>query len=400
MKHVRIIISVLLVCNGYVYAPNTQADKAFAANLFKKVEKDKSLGFTQSEAQLSLPAVQTELKHFNRLAEREKIIKQALYREREHVKGYYVFYSAVPYMMLFQDVAKWCYERNNPNKLGAFKNNAFQFIRYTFNDLIYSQYPDVTDFLIKEILTNGIVDDNQVRLKTILVSTNLAFFGNADLRIESTWHYFNNPQPWGKAKREWLEACLTSYGYSTMLVEELVNLSEMIKTDTGDLFQFFIPKNLVNKIGYLSWRQGIPFDHYFISQVFERKVLKFDQSDAIYGKEINDRIAAFKTQWKNHEPKAIKLADHLLKNVKAGKYLLEPFLEKYEQMPQSLPYLTYYEARLLITNDLLLNPESGIKIYRYSTLPFEKRKAYEVELKKVMEQIYKESSKKPVAAAA
>src|ERR1700679_3771207 len=114
MKQIRIVISVLLVWNGYIYAPNTQADKTFAEQLFKRVEADRGIGFTQTEAQLSLKEEQDKVKELDGLAMHEKIIRSALVKERIYFKDYYVFYSAIPYGRLFQDVARKLYKKSEP----------------------------------------------------------------------------------------------------------------------------------------------------------------------------------------------------------------------------------------------------------------------------------------------
>ena len=120
--------------------------------------------------------------------------------------------------------------------MGALEDKSFQFIRYSYNDPVYSQYKNATDFLVKELTQNGIIDDNQVRLKTILVSTNLSLFGNAAFAGESTWKFLNQPQPWGVAPAAWLEASLKSFGYPAEYAKKLIALAPLIIHDQGDLF--------------------------------------------------------------------------------------------------------------------------------------------------------------------
>lgn len=360
----------------------TAADKAVAQSLFQRTEQFKKLA--QSYAQLSIDSVQEKVLELPGLARHKKLINQALTKEVEMAKkGYAVFYTAVPYMRMFQDIVRKMYKAVH-GKVGALQEKAFQFIRYTHNDPVYTQYSNVTDFLIKEIEKEGIIDDNLIRLKTILVSTNLAFFGNAGFTGESTYHYFNNPQPWASANPDWLKAALISYGYSSMFVEDLMALVRGIVTDTGDLFQIFIPLSMVDDIGYLSWRQGIPFDVPFIEDLFGRPNMHFDRSDHIYAAEINNKIAEFKKKYQEGDPGVINMVDYLLRNVEMGLYRLTPFFKLYKT--GKLPFMNFYQARLLI-GQWLLDPIWGLKVYRYSSLDEERESLYKVKLNKIFDRM-------------
>ena len=362
---------------------------AFAQQLFQQVEQKHGKDLTQTEALMSLPENQKKIEQLPNLNIYEPIIQAALAKEREYRSCCYVFYSSIPGMRLFQDIARKLYKRSG-FLLGAFQNKAFQFVRYTFKDVVYSQYKDITDFLLQETAKNGVVDDNDNRLKTILVSTNVALFGNADFPGESTYNYFLNPQGWAEAKREWLESCLLSYGYSTTYVDELLILSSYTKTSTSDLFQFIIPIDLVNKIGYLSWRQGVPFDPYFIDQILGgQNLIAVSQEERGFGG-TNSLVYTFKDRYRNADPQAIELVNYMLEQIKKGKFYLYPRLSEYRDNPVSLVGMMYYQARLLVDNNTLLNPGAGIKIYRYSTLDPEKEKIYRTKLSEIMKKIYEE----------
>ena len=375
----------------YTVLAQTPQD-AVAEQLFKSVKaaEERGYAFTQSQAHMSIPKIQNKIRKIGDLAKNKDIIDQCLKKEQELKKTHYVFYTAIPHLRLFQDITRKLY-KYVVGKNGALRNKAFQFIRYTYNDPVYSEQKNVTDLLINEITKNGIIDDNVTRLKTILVSTNIAFFGNVGFTGESTYYYFNNPQPWARAKREWLNACLTSFGFSKKYAEELLQLQALTKRDTGDLFQIFVPKDKINVIGYLSWRQGIPFDVPYISKIFERPTLKFSREDKIFAEEINQRVADVKQKWQARDPEIVTLVNALLKNVKAGKYGLNKFLTQYRKNPKSLPFLNYYQARLLVTNDMLLSPESGLLIYRYSKLDPDKEQEYKDKLDEIINRMITET---------
>jgi hypothetical protein len=385
------ILGVIFASIGglYLYTIGMSSSDV-AQQLFRKVEQKGGKNLTQTEALMSLPKNQVKIAQLHNLSKYEPIIQAALAKEQEYRSCCYVFYSSVP-LRLFQDVARKLYKRSGL-ALGAFKDKSFQLIRFTLKDPFYSQYKDVTDFLLQETQKNGVVDDNDNRLKTILVSTNVALFGNADFPGESTWHYFNNPQGWAQAKREWLENSLSSFGYPTTYVDELLNLLPDLR-GTSELFQFIIPKELVNKIGYLSWRQGVPFDPHFIDAVLGGVNLTESSQESRGFGGTNSLIYKFKDRYKAKDPEAIKLADYMLAQIKNGKFYLFPRLSDYRNNPASLPGMMYYQARLLVHMDTLLNPNSGIKIYRYSTLSPEREKVYRSKLSEIMKKMDKEKGR-------
>src|ERR1700722_15636609 len=310
----------------------TPADQAELRSLVKQVDQAKSRGYTQGEAHLSVPYVQKAVGGELFLDRNKKIISQALKKERELKDGYYVFYTAIPYMRLFQDVTRKVYKRKFGN-VGALQDKSFQFVRYGYNDPVYSKYANATDFLIQELGQNGIIDDNDVRLKTILVSTNVSLFGNAAFAGESTWRFLNSPQPWGVAPKAWLEASLKSFGYPPEFAKKFITLAPMIKHDQGDLFQIFVPKSKVDEVGYLSWRQGIPFDPELIEKWFGRDPLQLgkigEAKVAIVHDEINERIYNLRRRWKSGDQKVRTFVNQMIQHAKEGKYSLARGLDAY-----------------------------------------------------------------------
>lgn len=359
--------------------PQTSAlEEAQINQFFNEIEGHRNQGLTQSEAHLSVKKVQDRVrKQFPlRLPE---IRKAALAKERELNKDYDIFYTAIPNARVYQDVTRKLYKRVAP----AVPNlKEFQFIRYSYQDPTYTVYKNVTDFLISEISKNGIIDDRIAALSTILVSTNIAFFGNAGSTGESTWYFLNKQAEWAAARTAWLEGSLKSFGYSEKFVPELVELSALVKTETSDLFQICIPHTVTDQIGYLSWRVGIPFDPFYIKTVF-KNVKGWTGRDRLTYPQILEGVTAFKERWARKDPEAVKAVNVLLNHVKEGRFRLTPFLETYKKSPDSLPYINTYQARLLITNEVLLNPNSGIKIYRYSSLAPRQEARYKAKLKEI-----------------
>jgi len=362
--------------------PSSQ-DQVEAQQLLQQAK----LGSTQSEAHLTRRWVRVDLVNEAGIARHKKIIDQALERERKYKDKYLVFYTSIPYMRLFQDVTRKLYRRVE-GKAGALKDKAFQFIRYTFKDPTYSQYKNVTQFLLDEIEKNGMVDDNDVRLKTILVSTSLAFFSNIGQPGESAYSYFNNPQAWASLNPDWLKKSIRSFGYPEEYTDQLIDLAKTIITDTGDLFQIFIPKTEANNIGYVSWRQGIPFDPQFLKWLFEREEMTYSRKDKLFHAEINEKLKKLKKNWLARDPETVKMVEYMLDNVKNGKYLISPFLTKFVNEPEKIEFpINFAQARLLVTNDYLLNPKSGILIFRYVTLDPIREELYKQRLRNIIQQM-------------
>lgn len=357
-------------------------DRIAARQLFRQA--DRYQGQSQSYMHLMNPYVRKKMQELDNLDIHRDIIQQALAKELEqNKKGFVAFYSSVPYLRVLQDVTRKLYKRV-VGRVGALQDKAFQFIRYSYNDPTYKKYNNATEFLVDEISREGVIDDNQGRLKTILVSTNLAFFGNIGLLGEFTYNYFNHPQQWVSTNPVWLQASLESFGYSSDFVDEFMELAKTIITGYGDLFQIFVPRSLVNTIGYLSWRHGIPFDVDYIQALMHRTSMTFSKSDKIFIEEVRANIADWAQKYKQGDATVVAAVDQLLKHIKEGKFHLIPFIDSYKS--EQLPYVNAYQARLVI-GPWLLDPTQGIKIFRYSTLTPEKEAEYRKKLSDIFDRM-------------
>jgi hypothetical protein len=381
-----------------------QQDRIAAQEIIKSALSDsKKGGYTQTEALMSFDYIQKKIEQSSQVASIKQIFLNALAKEREMNKDYYVFYTAVPHTRVFQDVMRKLYQLK-VGKIGALQDKAFQFVRYAYKDPVYNTYNNVSDFLIKEFQKNGIVNDHNLDIITILLSTNLAFWGNIDSPPESTFFYLLHTQIWSKPKRAWLEQAFTSLGYSLnstkKLIDELMELSTSVqemKPSVGDLFQIFVPKKLIDQLGYLAWRMGIPFDVPFIQAVFSDPDLSFKPTGphSVESERFEPEFDAFTTKWHEKDPQAVTWVNKMIENIRSGKYYLSSFLNQYETNPQSIKDIGYHQARLLITNDGLLNPASGLKIYRYSLLNKEQEAKYKAALKNILKPLADQKKTQP-----
>ena len=402
IKHTSLLNNILLIFSLALslisVKVETMTNAQFAEELFRKVESDRSQGLTQTEAQLSIKSLQPKIKESDNLVLNKQVIINCLNRERLYFKDFDTFYTSIPYTFLFQEIARMLFKRK-VGSLGELGKKSFQFIRFNFQDSAYNIHASAKEFLINEIQVYGIVDDNQIRLKTILVSTNLSLFGNAGLTGESTWYFFNNPQPWGEVNRQWLETMILSYDYSTAFVDELIAVNNYLKNEKGELgsvlFQIFVPKKLVNKIGYISWRIGIPYDEAYIRDAFALVGFKKPDINHYNYAELKEAAAAFSEKWKQKDVAALKIGNDLLKKVQSDVFNLALFLDKYMKMPEQVQNLNTHQARLLITNEGLLNPLSGIKIFReYPSVTPEKLKIVKTKLKEIVTKMDEEKIKR------
>ena len=58
--------------------------------------------------------------------------------------------------------------------------------------------------------------------------------------------------------------------------------------------------------------------------------------------------------------------------------------------PEKIPYLDYLQGRLLVTNNILLNPESGVRIYRYYNIDPKYEALYKAQLKNILDKMVAE----------
>ena len=180
----------------------------------------------------------------------------------------------------------------------------------------------------------------------ILVSVNLSLFGNTTYRNDGmcSFNFFLYSSNIEAPPFERLaEQFLKEHGFTTALMAELVNLIKKYKTAEGNLLQIFVPKAKVDDCAYICYGWGIPCDN------------------------VLDKAC-----W---DP------------VKKRHTRIRPILDRYCSNPNSLPNIDRLQARLVMTSSTFLNPDSGIKIFRYTTLSKERKKQYKAELRAIIEKV-------------
>ncbi len=347
-------------------------------------------GYTQTQAHISVDSVQKKINENKRgLHQYKSIINQALAREYEYKRMSTVFYTVQECSRLLQDVMRELYKRR-VGVTGALATNAFQFMRYEYQSPRYRTFKEVNDFLKQAIKKDGIIFDVfDIDNNSVLIPADLSLFGNVGQDVYSTWMRFNNAmqQCDQTVIRTSLKQLMTSYGYSDVYLNKLLELQSYLVDQTGkplaDLLQIFVPESMVDTMGYLSWRLAIPYDDQLIDAILTSQAI----SKTASREEFIKAVSNFNRLYKNGDTKVRAAVTELLKKIDDGSFKLEPYLYKYRTQPQTLPNLNYAQARLLVTNKLLLNPESGIKIYRYSKIDPAKEAAYKIELERILHQM-------------
>lgn len=223
------------------------------------------------------------------------------------------------------------------------------------------------DFLVGSLKEQGLVDDTGA-VKGLLLSTNIFLFGNTPISEESTWLYIMKELSHAEPDRAMYESIMDEFGLSYQYVDEIMKLVKLIDAKQQTLLQIFVPKNLIDDIGYLAWTKGIPAHQGSINWV---KKIRFGGK----GKGIGHILSDLKTKFKKEQEKNPLFRD-MLKAVEGEAYSLDDYLAKCCNDPASVPNMNEVQARLIFTDDILLNPASGVKMYRYPGASYRKMKEY------------------------
>jgi len=189
--------------------------------------------------------------------------------------------------------------------------------------------------------------DRDEESKKNLISVTPALFSGSELENSFTYflHNTNASAPFTLTEKL---LCLRDNIF-LKYTQELEQLSQLIDTTEGNLLQICIPKKSVTAHAYLSLPLGIPCNNHEVSTCCTMPQPRYNTTDI--------------------------------------------FLEHYQKNIQSLLYcqhcLHQIQARLVVPSGLL-NPDSGIKIYQYSTETPTVKAAYQQQLKELIKKIIAE----------
>jgi hypothetical protein len=338
--------------------------------------------FTQSQAHMSLPEIKKLIDAKYNIKPYQKMIDAIIAREKQYKDNYYVFYHGMNNLWYVpQDLYTRLYFHFK--KLPADLLQSFLFLR--FDGVIPSSFAkasadmpsNVQDFLLKELKENGLVNDHN--LVDLLYSVNIALFGNVGDDPECTWQYFMKARKKIEPDKQTYEKILDIFGLPHTYINELMELAKLFPTDRQTIVQIFVPQNKVDQIGYLAWVRGNPAHKKTMDMIlgslqdkkFAKSPLAMDYYTGLFKRE----------QEKN------PIFTNLLERVKAGDFKLSYFLKFYRNYPELIENINRYQARLIFTPDVLLNPLSGVKIFRYSMATAQQLQEYHKKFDEIFKKI-------------
>jgi len=289
----------------------------------------------------------------------KKFVDSIIEREREYVDDYYVFYHAQrKELRILQDFLREIYEYFQVTQ----SLKSFHFLRF------WKDMPISVD-------ANTFIDDNNKKgswndlsggMNNLLLSVNLSLFGNctAISGMCCTFDYFMKSYSMSYIDiKGILNEVFNTFEFDKKYIDQLIALNKICETKEGILFQFFIPKKLVDHCAYLSRVAGIPYDTAVPGCDFDqlkKRHLSISKTLDVYRK-----------------------GDALI-----DAYKKDP-AKNYVQDPVTIAHtVDQMQGRLIFSRDMLLNPTSGIKIYRYTTVSDKAMANYNEQLKKIAHQIF------------
>lgn len=356
---------------------------------------------TQTEAHLSLPMIMGEINRwygFNTMPIFQDLIKKITTKEKQYLSCCYSFYTGTANTWIsLGDVYKKLYELFNQGKPPLTDIRVFKWLSAPKKTLLE---------LLKAGFTNGnMVDDTMPLLKSYVISANLAPFGNVNFPGECTFEYFLNAKSHTPISDTFYTATLAIFGLSEnevkLFIPELQKLPDYLNIKlqkpagsnnaTEDwnpqtLTQIFIPKALADKIAYITWIQGIPFEESLISWVENNARTSFGK--ILSYKDLKTPLENIRTELitkKGTHP----LHKAMLSGIMQNKYIPSKYLEQYRYVPYLVPNLNFMQARInLYFDDIEKLRTSGIKMFDYRLTTPEQEKNYQEALNTVCQKIY------------
>jgi hypothetical protein len=340
----------------------------------KKHEK-----YTQTQAYLEVPKLRElvtnsfggdfqPVKHMD-------IISRVMAVEADLRDTHWAFYHGVSNVWtVWQDTYTELFNHFYPNKAKE-GDSDFIFLRARGKANITA-----TDFLVDSLKEYGLVDDNG-KQKAVLLATNMFLFGNSKIQGESTWKYMMTDKTHERPSRNLYKSIMDEFNVSDQYIDELMSLVNLLKARQQTLLQIFVPKNLIDDVGYVSWTRGIPAHEASISWVKKSGIRgEGGETGAVRA------LGILRNTFKKEQEKNPLFAE-MLETIQNGGYSIDDFLTKCCNDPLNVPNMDGLQARLIFTDDILLNPGSGVKMYRYSGIDYHTMQNYKKQLNAIIKKI-------------
>lgn len=286
------------------------------------------------------------------------IVDTILAREKEYCNSYYVFYHGQKSIFrIFQDLLKEIYTfihiHSSLNEFEFFRIwheaektfNLQQFIDNEEKKLTNqnSYYQSTYDPYYHPPLPHYPPNWNDTKPDMIknMLCVNLSLFGNLTHLGESSFSYFKaNSNCAAPDIKPLLIKLFNHFGFNINYLDQLLALTTLITTQEGNLLQIFTPKNKVDDYVYVSQDYGTPIRYPIEHTIF----------------------------------------DH----AKSRHIKISPILDLYTKNPTLIREFDRLQARILLSQDGILNPDSGVKIFRYTTIPETNMVHYKKQLRELV----------------
>lgn len=299
---------------------------------------------TQTDAHMSVYGAQIKEIWPTELKKHEALINTIIKNEKILNDSHYVFYHAqMSYFRVLQDLIKYLHEfiAIHPE----YKD--FNFMRAWSAGLDQVNIPEFMQDLAKHPWGWWGAD----ALAKNMICVNLSLFGNLDYKTWDRWectftYFLDNKNVCPPTLEKTFQDLFDELGVQNKYIPQLLKLAHEFATKEGSLFQIFIPKDIVDSYAYLANVGTMPWMHPILPEYFDPA--------------INAHV------------------------------VISPILELYKNNPHSIADLNHLQARIFLTQDFILNPKSNVKVIRHDTLPKDKKRLYEMKLKKIAKEIAQE----------
>lgn len=296
---------------------------------------------TPTQAYLSIPTLKqgVEKRWSNEIKRHKPMIDTVMAREKEFQDTHYVFYHAQNgYFRILQDFLKEWYRLLNIKE----ELNNFDMLRI-WNKA--DQTADAIGFLDNY---KGNINDQIPEMQQTILSVNLSLFGNTLINNYcSSFYYFESNYSMSPPNiGALMQNVFTEHGIDHKHIDALFKLA--VEENKANLLQIFIPKELVDQCAYLALPLGKPDNNSVVNCCF-------------------DKMKGWHTK-------------------------ISPILDLYQKNPTAIipERLDLLQARIILSQDIMLNPDSGVKIFRYSPIDDTKMKSYQNEVQAFAKTVFLE----------
>lgn len=321
--------------------------KQCAKNKQTKVLTEPKAGkLTPTQAYLSIPTLKQgiENKWPNEIKQHKPMIDTIMAREQELNDTHYVFYHGQNgSFRIFQDFLKEWYRLMHMKE----ELNEFDMLRLWEKA---APQADANGFLDKY---NGNIDNYRPEIQEVILSVNLSLFANLYDCSACTFRYFTDNYSMRPPNiRTLVQQVFTEHGIDHKHIDALFKLA--VEENKANLLQIFIPKELVDQCTYLAIRGGKPNRNSIVGSCF-------------------DKTRGWHTK-------------------------ISPILDLYQSNPSALTpqELDLLQGRIVLSQDIMLNPDSGVKIFRYTPIDDTKVKSYQKEVETFAKKVFVEYLQKKI----